>query len=344
VWLRDLSQAAAAAVVTSDGAAQRLIAGLLDVLWLLTLLGIVALPFSAFRDWTLDRRYSLDRIPFRVWLSTHLKGALIALLLAIGGLIVLQASVALSPEWWWAIAALTFAAAQIGVTMVVPWLLPFFARLRPLKRPALVGRLDRLATRAGAGASLSVYEWEDDAAARRAQAALVGLGRTRRVLLSDTLLEAFTDDEVEVIVAHELAHHVHRDLWMAALSRLLTLLLGFAVTDAVLDWLHASPAIYEGPTDLAALPLIVLTVGGIGVIASPLVLALARRQERRADAFSLDMTGNPDAFVTVLRRLAALNLAEDRPPQMVDLFFASHPSVTERVAAARAWRPRASPS
>ena len=138
----------------------------------------------------------------------------------------MHAAAWISADWWWLIAALSLGGAQVGVTMAVPSLLPFFARLRPLTRAALGARLDGLAKKAG-GMTLPVYEWREETAARRAQAALVGLGRTRRVLLSDTLLEAFGEEEIEVIVAHELAHHVHRDLWTAALSRLATLIAGF---------------------------------------------------------------------------------------------------------------------
>jgi STE24 endopeptidase len=141
-------------------------------------------------------------------------------------------------------------------------------------------------------------------------------------------------------VAHELAHHVHRDLWTAALSRLATLTAGFFLAHQWVETMNAGRAGVRGPTDPVALPLIVMAVGATTMLAAPLILALSRRQERRADRFSLDLTANPDAFVTVMRRMAALNLAEDRPSRLSDVFFATHPPVTERIAAARAWRPR----
>lgn len=316
-----------------------LLTSVIVALFLLALIGAVTLPFTLYRDWVLDRRYGLERVSLRVWLSNWLKSAGVGIGLAMGALIVMHLSAWLSAGWWWLIAALLLGGAQLAVTMAVPSLLPLFARLRPLTRTSLDARLERLAKKAG-GLTLPVYEWRDATAARRAQAALVGLGRTRRVLLSDTLLEAFGEEEIEVIVAHELAHHVHRDLWTAALSRLATLTAGFWLAHQWLEALNAGRAGVPGPTDPAALPLIVMAVGATTMLAAPLILALSRRQERQADRFSLDLTSNPDAFVTVMRRMAALNLAEDRPSRLSDVFFATHPPVNERIAAARAWRPR----
>jgi STE24 endopeptidase len=342
VWLRDLAHAFSGQLLSSS--TSTFLPALVVVILLSLLLNVVTFPLSVYRDWLLDRRYGVERVSLQTWLTTHVKGTLIGLVLALGAVMVLQACQAWSREWWWVAAALSLGFAQIGVTAAVPWLLPSFAQLRPLDRQALNERLDRLARKAGAGSAMPVYEWSDPTAARRAQAALVGLGRTRRVLLSDMLLEAFGEEEIEVIVAHELAHHVHRDLWKAALSRILMLIAGFGAAYVLLGWTGDDGGA-AGPADPAALPLIILAVGFVSALASPLILALSRRQERQADAFSLDLTGNPGAFVNVMRRMAALNLAEERrPPQLVELFFASHPSIDERVAAARAWRPRPSPA
>jgi STE24 endopeptidase len=324
---------------SASSAPPALLTSLIVALILLALIGAITLPFTLYRDWLLERRYGLERVSLRTWIATYLKSAAVGVTLAIGALIVMHAAAWISAEWWWLIAALSLGALQVGVTMAVPSLLPLFARLRPLTRTALGARLDGLAKKAG-GMALPVYEWREETAARRAQAALVGLGRTRRVLLSDTLLEAFGEDEIEVIVAHELAHHVHRDLWTAALIRLATLVAGFWLAHQWLRAIALGRGGATGPTDPASLPLIVMAVGGVTMIAAPLILALSRRQERQADRFSLDLTSNPDAFVTVMRRMAALNLAEDRPSQLSDLFFATHPPVNERIAAARAWRPR----
>ncbi len=127
-----------------------LLTSIVVALFLLALIGAVTLPFTLYRDWVLDRRYGLERVSLRTWLSTYLKSAAFGVTLAIVALIVMHASAWISADWWWLITALLLGGAQVGVTMAVPSLLPLFARLRPLTRAALGARLDRLAKRLAA--------------------------------------------------------------------------------------------------------------------------------------------------------------------------------------------------
>jgi STE24 endopeptidase len=154
------------------------------------------------------------------------------------------------------------------------------------------------------------------------------------VLLSDSLLASCADDEIEVVVAHELAHHVHGDLWKHALGRLVLLDLAFVFGQAALARFGSLFAL-RGPDDPAAWPMLALIVGAVFVLFSPLTLAWSRRDERRADRYALTLTGNAPALLSVLRRIAALNLAEERPSRVAEVFFASHPSFAERVSAIR---------
>jgi len=307
---------------------------------LVLLLDLVTFPFNLFREWTLEHRYGLDRVPFAAWIRTHLKGGLVGFAIALGAAAIVLLAADTSPAWWWLLAACGIWLGQLALTTVAPLLLPLFARMMPLQRPSLIARLDRLATRAGARASLRVYQWGGAEETRRAHAALVGFGRTRRVLLSDSLLASCADEEIEVVVAHELAHHVHWDLWKHALGRCGVLICGFALAHVVLE--QAAPALaLRGPRDPAAWPLMLLVIGGTFMLTSPLTLAWSRRDERRADRYALTLTGNADALLSVLRRLAALNLAEERYSRAAELFFASHPSFPERVAAIKSWAEQA---
>jgi STE24 endopeptidase len=337
--LRDALERLAGALVTAPSARAVLVV-LLYTAALVLLLDLVTFPFSLFREWTLERRYELDRIPFAVWLRTHIKSGLVGFAIVLGAVAIVLLSVAFSPAWWWAVAACGLWIGQVMLTTIMPLLLAMFARMVPLQRPALSARLDRLAARAGTRAALRVYQWGSGAEdSRRAHAALVGFGRTRRVLLSDSLIAACADDEIEVVVAHELAHHVHGDLWKHALGRWVLLVAAFALTQVLLAQLGPAFAL-RGPADPAAWPLMTLILGAVFVLTSPLTLAWSRRDERRADRYALTLTGNADALLSVLRRLAALNLAEERPSRVAEVFFASHPSFPERVAAIRHWAQR----
>jgi len=325
-----------ASLLTASPAARAVLVVLLFTVALVLLLDLLTFPFSLFREWTLERRYELDRVPFAAWLQTHIKSALVGLAITLGAVAIVLLSVEMSRDWWWLVAACGIWIGQLLLTTVMPLLLALFAQMVPLQRPALSARLDRLAERAGARTALRVYQWGASDETRRAHAALVGFGRTHRVLLSDSLLASCDDEEIEVVVAHELAHHVHGDLWKHAIGRLALLIIAFGLTNAILTVLGPTLAL-RGPADPAAWPLMTLTIGVVFVLTSPLMLAWSRRDERRADRYALTLTGNAEALLSVLRRLAALNLAEERPSRVAEVFFASHPSFPERVAAIRRW-------
>lgn len=333
--LRDALERFVAAIVTSPSL-QAVLVVLLYTAVLVLLLDLITFPFSLFREWTLERRYELDRVPFGAWLRTHIKSGLVGFAIALGAVAILLLAVVISPAWWWLVAACGIWIGQLLLTTVTPLLLTLFAHMVPLQRPALSARLDRLVERAGTRTALRIYQWGGAEDTRRAHAALVGFGHTRRVLLSDSLLASCADDEIEVVVAHELAHHVHGDLWKHALGRFALLALAFALVQFTISTFGASLAV-RGPDDPAAWPLMTLVVGVVFVLTSPLTLAWSRRDERRADRYALTLTGNADALLSVLRRLAALNLAEERPSRVAEVFFASHPSFPERIAAIRRW-------
>ncbi len=320
---------------------------------LVLLLDFITFPFNLFREWTLDRRYGLERVAFSDWLRTHIKGGVIGFAIALGAAAVLLLATLLSDRWWWLLAAIGIWGGQLLLTTVAPLLLlPLFAHMTPLppqQRAALIERLNQLAARAGAGTTaLRVYQWGGGEETRRAQAALVGFGRTRRVLLSESVLASCSDEEIEVVVAHELAHHVHGDLWKHALGRCGVLIAAFWAADGVLTQFAMGLAIrgrgfpLGGPGDPASWPLMLLVIGAVFMVTSPLMLAWSRNDERRADRFALTLTGNAEALLSVLRRLSALNLAEEHYSRAAELFFASHPSFPERVAAIKAWADRQS--
>ncbi len=298
----------------------------------------VGLPLSLYRGFLLERRYGLSRETLGRWGLDHLKAAAIGLIFGLLGALVVYALLRAAPLVWWIAAAAIFAGATVGLAQLAPvLLLPLFYRVTPLDREALATRLTRLAERAGSRV-LGVYLWHVGERTRRANAALVGLGRTRRILVSDTLVAEYSDHEIEAILAHELAHHVHLDIWRAIAVETALIFAGFACADWALG-AFGSLAGLESRADVAGLPLLLLASGVVSVALVPAVHALSRWQERRADRFALAITGRPAAFVSAMRRLAAQNLAEDNPSRLVQVLFYSHPPIRERIAAALATPP-----
>jgi STE24 endopeptidase len=279
----------------------------------------------------------LSTQPTASWWRDHIKAIGIGLVFAAVGALIVGWTIRWSPEYWWIAAALVFSGVTILLAQLAPvLLLPIFYEFKPLDRPALRDRLLALANRAGAQV-LGVFEWRLADRTRKAKAALTGLGRTRRILLSDTLLAGHSDEEIEVILAHELAHHVHRDIWTGIAVEMALMTLGFYLSDRVLTWAVGSFGI-TAKSDPAALPILVLAGGAASLVILPFANALSRAHERRADRYALEMTKNAPAFMTAMKRLGAQNLAEERPSRVVELLFYSHPPINARIDAAARWQ------
>jgi STE24 endopeptidase len=300
------------------------------------LLQAVELPFAYYQGYLLEHRYGLSTQSRRHWVSDFLKGLMLGAFLAVAGASIVFSALRNAPDNWWWISAAIFAAASIGMAQLAPvLLLPIFYKFRPLDRPALADRLMALATRARTDV-VGVFEWVLSGHTRKANAALAGMGKTRRILLSDTLLSDYSEDEIEVILAHELAHHVHRDLWRGIAVQAVSLVAGFFVIDLVLR--SFAPALnLRGLSDPAGLPILLLCGGVWSLLVMPVANALSRAQERAADRYALRTTRNVDAFVTAMKRLSQQNLAEEYPSRIVRWLFYSHPPIRERIDAARAF-------
>ena len=312
----------------------------LTVIWYVLLVAVlseaVQLPLAFYQGVILERRYDLSTQTTARWWLDRLKAGGLALGFAIAGALVVWSLLRWNPEYWWLAASLCFVCFLVLLAHVGPvLLLPVFYTCKPLQRPTLGVRLVRLAERAGARV-LGVFEWQLGDRTRKANAALAGIGRTRRILLSDTLLAEHSDDEIEIVLAHELAHHVHHDIWKSIALDAILILLGFYLADRVLGAAVGHFGL-AGRDDIAGLPLLVLAGGAVSLALLPLANALSRANERRADRYALEMTGNAQAFASAMRRLAAQNLAEERPSRLVEILFYSHPPVAARLAAARAW-------
>jgi STE24 endopeptidase len=209
------------------------------------------------------------------------------------------------------------------------------AGVRPIPRPDLARRLEDLAARVRVPVA-GIEEWIVGESATTT-ALVTGVGRRRRVLLSSEMVRTWSDDEIEVVVAHELAHHAHRDLWRALVLDLALLCGALWLADRAVVLLGPLRGI-GGPGDLAAFPLMALTAMCAWALATPLRHAQSRRQEREADRFALASTGRADAFGAAVRRLSARYLAEERPSTLIRWLYHRHPPVSERLALADAYR------
>lgn len=331
-----IREAAEAVTSVLPGGLDQPVAVILVTMVVWAILLVVEFPFAWYQGFALEHRYGLSTQKGAHWLADHVKASAVGATLALAAASVVFATLRRWPDVWWLIAAALFIVAMVGLARLAPvLLLPLFYRFRPLDRPELAERLTSLATRARTDV-VGVFEWVLSGHTRKANAALAGLGRTRRILLSDTLLADYSDDEIEVVLAHELAHHVHRDLWRGIALQVVVVIGGFSFANGVLvaagGWLGL-----RGLADPAALPLLMLAGGTWSFVMLPLANALSRAQERAADRYAIETTGNPEAFVSAMKRLSQQNMAEDQPSRLVRILFYSHPPIRERIEAARAF-------
>ena len=307
------------------------------VVVLALVLELPQVPLAFYRGVTLERRYGLSTQTTARWWIDHIKAGVISLAFAASAALLVLSLARWDPVRWWIYAAGAFTAILVLLAQLAPVvLLPLFYTITPLARDALRERLVALADRAGTRIA-GVFEWRLSDRTKKANAALAGIGRTRRILLSDTLLAEHSDDEIEVILAHELAHHVYRDIWSAIIVETVLIALGCFIANLVLDSFAASLGL-EGKGDVAALPLLVLAAGAVSLSLMPVSNGLSRAHERRADRYALTMTRNAPAFINAMRRLAAQNLAEEEPSRLVQVLFHTHPPTAARIAAAREYQ------
>ena len=293
------------------------------------------LPLEYYSGFVLPHRYDQSTETLGGWAKDQLLGLLLT---AVIGLPVLEGVYWLlrvtGPLWWmWAAAGYVLLAVSLS-SLAPVIILPLFNKYAPLgeEHAELAARLTALAGRAGAKVS-GVFRFDMSKRTKAANAALTGLGHTRRIILGDTLLDEFTTDEVETVIAHELGHHVHRDIPMGIFLSAVVALASLYLASLALNWGGAAFG-FSGPADIAALPLFALTLGLFGLITLPLNNAFSRWREVRADRYALAATRNPQAFANAMTRLANQNLAEADPEPWVVFLLYSHPPIRDRVALA----------
>lgn len=294
----------------------------------------IGLPSAWYGGFRLPHQFGLSRQTVRAWLADWFKAALLGVGLGTLAVASYYAAHPVAGARWWLLFGAAMSLAALLLTFVAPYLIvPIFFRMQPLERPEVVDSVKQLADQAGASVR-DVCTLDFSRRTVEANAAVIGLGRSRRVVLADTLLDQFTLPEVRAVVAHELGHHVHRDIvrLLGLQAVLLWSGLGLAALlgERLLAWVGAAGGLAEPPN----LPLLMLGLELFGLLTLPLSNLLARRIESAADRFALRVTGDPDAFRAALQKLARQNLAELWPPRWAEALLHTHPALGRRILVA----------
>ncbi len=295
---------------------------------------LLNLPFNYYQSFILEHQFCLSNQRPLDWAKDQLKSAVIMYLILVLLFKGFYYILAVSPFHWWLVVSLFWVLFSFVLAKLAPVLIiPLFFKYKELNAPDLKARLINLSEKMQVKI-LDVFEIDFSKKTLKANAALVGQGQTRRVLLADTLKDKYSADEIEVILAHEFAHHKLKHLakliLMNSLATLASFYLIFRTSRLALDFFGLTAL-----SDIAALPLVLLYFTAIGLILQPLQNYISRRMELNADREALRVTNNKEAFISMMNKISAQNLSDRAPHPLIKFIFFDHPPTEERIQAAQ---------
>jgi STE24 endopeptidase len=294
--------------------------------------GILFFPVNYYTEFYLEHKYNLSNQTFFKWLWEDFKSLLVSGAIGIPILLIFFYTLNKFHLLWWLPFAIILFILSVVLARIVPvFILPLFYKIVPLENEELKGRIQSLARGAGIKVE-NVYKFDMSKNTKKANAAFTGIGKSKRILLGDTLLDSYTTDEIETVIAHELGHykrkHIIKNILIGTASSFLTLFLIAYLFNLSLPWFG-----FTAISQIAAIPLLSLWAMLISLILTPASNLLSRKFEYEADEYAVLSTNKKDAFISTLEKLTDQNLGDKNPNPFVEWFFYSHPSIKNRIAA-----------
>jgi STE24 endopeptidase len=295
---------------------------------------ILFAPVNYYAEFYLEHKYNLSNQTFIKWIMENLKGMLVSVVIGIPVLLFFFYVLNEYGSMWWFPLAIGLFIISVILGRIAPVvILPLFYKVTPIDNEDLKERIERLAKEAGIKVE-NVYKFDMSKNTKKANAAFTGLGKSKRILLGDNLLENFTPDEIETVIAHEMGHykkkHIIKNIIIGTISSFLTLFLIAFLYENSLSWFG-----FNSITNIAALPILSLWAALIGLIQSPFGNILSRKYEYEADEYAVTATSKPIPYISTLEKLTEQNLGDKDPHPFVEWFFYSHPSIQNRINAVK---------
>jgi len=293
----------------------------------------VTVPLTFYSGYCIEHRYGLSNQSPGRWAWQQFKGCIVGLPVLVGVLLFLFYCLGEYETFWWIPVGIVLTLLSVLLARLAPvLLLPLFYTFTPLNDGPLKERILRFCSDAGLHID-GVFSFNLSKNTKKANAGFTGIGKARRIILGDTLVREFSEAEIETVFAHEMGHYTYRHARIGILVSFFSTFAGLYVAASLYGWSVRASGL-SAPTELAALPFLAFWLSLFGVLTAPLGNLLSRRHERQADAFAVAKTGNKSAFISALRKLAAMNLADPEPHPLVEFLFHSHPSIGRRIRAA----------
>lgn len=295
------------------------------------------LPLEYYSGFLVEHRYHLSNQTLKGWLTRELKKIAITFIISLPVIISVYIFLKHWPLHWWLFTTVMWFMISVILAKFAPLIIvPLFYRYSPVKNPALKDRLIRLATKAGFRAE-GVYEINMSRDTKKANAAVIGMGRQKRIVLCDTLIQGFTEPEIESVMGHELGHHKKRHNLKLILFGGISIGVTLFVTNALFLRLHDTLCRGNLLADPESIVLIYAIISALSIVTLPLHNAFSRKLEREADCFALEITGNKEAFISTMKKLASQNLADSAPGRFYEIILYSHPPISRRISFAESF-------
>ena len=298
------------------------------------IIDVLTIPLSFYGGFILEHMFGLSNQKISGWIKDELKKFLLSLPLVIIMVEIMYIFLRNFPNTWWIYVTVIWIFFSVIMAKLAPVLIfPLFYKCVPLDNKEVKESLEALTE--GTGISIQgVYSINLSKNTKKANAALAGMGSTRRVLLGDTLLDSYSPAEIKSVFAHELGHQVYHHIWKMLAIGTISGSLGFAFCHLVLSNITVILG-YQNIYDIAAFPAVCMSLAVSGFMLLPIQNAISRRFERTCDRYAIEKTDDPAAFISTMEKLAEQNLSDLTPNRLIELLFYSHPAISKRIEMAK---------
>jgi len=291
---------------------------------------VATLPLGYYSSYYIEHRYNLSTQSLGRWAWERLKGFLVTLPIASGLLLLLYFCLATYADLWWLPVSITIAVLSVVLARFAPVvILPLFYKFRPIEEESLKDRILNLCSRARVHVD-GIFTFNMSKNTKKVNAGFTGIGKSKRIILGDTLVREFSEEEIETVFAHELGHYKHGHIVIGILTGIISTFAGLFLVAHLYEWSLRLFG-FTSLTEIAALPLLALWLALFGLVTTPIGNMLSRRHEHQADAYAVQQTGNRQAFISALQKLARTNLTDPEPHPLIEFLFHSHPSIARRI-------------